>query len=270
MGTMMESKMTRAQHALIKAILVAQTESIGNLEAPLVADLLRKGKCRRVLDIGCGEGSFLLKVAAQVKNALFVGIDQNHLAVEDARRRLDRTGVRNAAFQTAFFDPSFERIKYDAVLTRYTLQHASHPETFVRAVLERLKKKGLFIAVESLDAHSGCAQAAPVWIRFLEALHAIHARGGSNDSMGQTLGRLFRGAGFAEVRVLTVLCSPSTAGYARFRDLVRASARTAFGLCPDLFDRRLLAQVERWLADKDRLERLDPYLCTAVARGIKP
>ena len=80
MATLMESKTTARQHALIKAVLIAQTNSLGTLEAPIVEDLLRKNRCRSVLDVGCGEGSFLLDVAAGLKSTRFLGIDHNELA----------------------------------------------------------------------------------------------------------------------------------------------------------------------------------------------
>ena len=38
----MESKLTAEQHALIKTVLIAQTESLGMAEMPIVEDLLKK------------------------------------------------------------------------------------------------------------------------------------------------------------------------------------------------------------------------------------
>lgn len=70
MPTLVESKRDARQHFLIKSAAAAQTNSLGTLEAPIVEDLLRKHKCGDELDIGCGEGSFLLddRAALEKKN----------------------------------------------------------------------------------------------------------------------------------------------------------------------------------------------------------
>jgi ubiquinone/menaquinone biosynthesis C-methylase UbiE len=270
MSSLMESKLTAEQHALIRKVLVAQTESVGRLELPIVAGLLRERGCRRVLDIGCGEGSFLLKLAARATRARFLGIDHNRLAIADARRRLREQGSRNVGLRTAFFDPSFPRAKYDAILTRYTLQHCSEPRRFVGAAFERLKKKGLLVSLESLDAYMDCHEKEPVWDRFRASVGAVHKRAGSDENTGKSLGGLLKAAGFEQIWVQVLLCSPSTVGYEAFRAVVEASAQTAASLFPDLFDTRLLRSVTRWLGDRARLERQDPYLCSAIACGTRP
>ncbi len=270
MGSVMESKLTARQHALIKKGLVAQTESLGMVETPIVEDLLKKGKCRTVLDIGCGEGSFLLQMAQRVKGARFLGIDHNELAVDDAIRRLRRRSWRNVKFRTAFFDSGFERLQYDAILTRYTLQHCSNPQDFVRAVFDRLKKKGIFVSIESLDAYTDCHEHDPVWERFRASLGAIHKRIGSNGDIGKSLGLLLRDVGFRDIQVRVVLCSPSTVGWRKYQNVVQALAKLAFDLFPDLFDRTLLDDLKEWLGDRAQLEKKDPYLCSAIANGTRP
>ena len=77
MTTLLESKLTPEQHASMKKVLVAQTESFGMLEMPIVTDLLKKREYRKVLDIGCGEGSFLLRLAKQTRGLRYVGVDHS-------------------------------------------------------------------------------------------------------------------------------------------------------------------------------------------------
>ena len=120
MSSLMESELTAEQHAKIKTVLVAQTESLGMVEMPIVEDLLKKHRCRTVLDIGCGEGSFLLGLARKLKATHFLGIDHNQRAIDDARRKLRRLSNHNAEVKTAFFDSGFDRTEYSAIMTRYT------------------------------------------------------------------------------------------------------------------------------------------------------
>ena len=269
MGSLLESKLTAEQHALLKKVLVAQTESLGMVELPIVEDLLKKHRCRTVLDIGCGEGSFLLQLARRLKGADFLGIDHNELAVEDARQKLRGRSRRNVTFQTAFFDPGFDRTKYDAIMTRYTLQHSSGPQAFVKAVFDRLNKKGIFLSLESLDAYTDCHEQDPVWERFRTSVAAIHKRAGSNDNIGKSLGLLLRGAGFRDIQVRVVLCSPSTVGVESFQAVVQTGAEIATAFFPDLFDQKLLEDLKEWLGDGARLQEKDPYLCSAIANGTR-
>jgi SAM-dependent methyltransferase len=266
----MESKLTSEQHQLLRGVLVAQTESLGRVEIPVVEDLLTRHQCRRVLDVGCGEGSFLLNLAHRMRRVRFVGMDHSELAIRDAALRLEGEASADVEFHAAFFDSSYDPSTYDAILTRYTLQHSSDPRGFLRAVADRLEPNGVFVCMESLDAYTDCHELDPVWERFRDSIRAIHERVGSNPNIGKSLGRLLADAGLADVQVRIVLCSPTTVGWDRFRAVVQASAELAFSFFPELFDRTLLENLREWLDDRAALERKDPYLCSAIANGTRP
>jgi len=69
--------------------------------------------------------------------------------------------------------------------------------------------------------------------------------------------------------VRLVLCSPSTVGYARFRTVVLSTAALGHRLFPICSIGP--AEVPPVLVgDRARLERIDPYHCTAIADGRKP
>ena len=172
MKSLLETFLTLEQTALLSATLEAQTRASGSAEAPLVVRLLHERKCRDVLDAGTGEGSFLLEVARQTRGSRFLGIDHNAFAIEKANARLRRRSVKNVRFKTAFFDAAFDRKRHDAILSRYTLQHASDPGAFVGAAYQRLKRKGTFIAVESLEAYMDCHAPDPAWEAYRHTPHA--------------------------------------------------------------------------------------------------
>lgn len=270
MSSMMESKLTAEQHALLAKVLVAQTDSLGRLEIPVVADLLARHGPRVVLDVGCGEGSFLLQLAPHLPATQFLGIDHSELAVADAEARREREAVPNVSFEAAFFDAAFDAGPFGAITTRYTLQHASHPQEFVDAAFARLATGGLFVAMESLDAYIDCHRPDAVWDRFRCALAEVHRRAGSDQNIGKGLGALMKRVGFLDIHVRVLLCAPSTVGWERFSAVVQASAALAHTFFPDLFDAGLRGDVEAWLADRALLEEHDPYLCSAIADGRKP
>lgn len=270
MKSLLETFLTLEQTALLSATLEAQTRASGSAEAPLVVRLLHERKCRDVLDAGTGEGSFLLEVARQTRGSRFLGIDHNAFAIEKANARLRRRSVRNVRFKTASFDATFDRKRHDAILSRYTLQHSSTPADFVGAAFERLKRKGTFIAVESVEAHMDCHVSDPVWEAYRAALLTVHAKIGSDGNIGKALGSLLRDAGFRDVQVGIVLTSPSTVGIERFTSVVLSTTALAHTLFPKLFDRKLLQRMNRWLKDEDGIEHRDPYIATAIASGVKP
>jgi hypothetical protein len=117
-----------------------------------------------------------------------------------------------------------------------------------------------------MDSH----QRDPLWERFRTSLDAIHARVGSKNNMGKSLGALLRNVGFRDIHVQIVLCAPSTVGWKRFQLVVQASADLAFAFFPDVFDRKLHQDLTSWLQDRNLVERIDPYMTTAIARAAKP
>lgn len=270
MKSMMETYLSLERTKLLGVTLAAQTRASGSVELPVVAGILGERACRDVLDAGTGEGSFLLEVARRTGEARFLGIDHNRFAIGKANARLRRRPLANVRFETGFFDAAFDRQKRDAIMTRYTLQHASRPAEFLDAAFARLRRRGTFVAIESVEAYTDGHAPDPAWAAYRAALLAVHGRIGSDANIGKALGVLLRRAGFRDVRVGIVLCAPSTVGIARFTSVVRATTALAHTLFPADFDRRLVRRMDRWLDNEAGLERRDPYIATAIASGTRP
>lgn len=270
MKSMLESYLSLEQTDLLATTLKAQTRASGSVEAPRVAGILSERHRRDVLDIGTGEGSFLLEVARRVPEARFLGVEHNAFAVRKAAARLRRSPLRNVSFWTSFFDSAFDRTKHDALFTRYTLQHCSRPEEFLRNAYQRLERGGTFIAMESVESGTDCHVPDPVWRAYRAAVLAVHEKIGSDADIGKALGALLRRTGFRQVRVEFVITSPATVGYERFRSVVLSTAVLAHTLFPGLFGRRLLGRTDAWLRDRARIERRDPYVVTALASALRP
>jgi SAM-dependent methyltransferase len=60
---------------------------------PLVADLVRRGGYRHVLDLGCGDAKFLRYLCVRVPGTVGVGIDRSPAAVAAARAQIEREGL---------------------------------------------------------------------------------------------------------------------------------------------------------------------------------
>ncbi len=270
MKPMLETYLTLEQTDLLAATLEAQTRASGAAEIPALARILAERGCRDVLDVGTGEGSFLLELARRSPRTRFLGIDHNRFAIETAARSLRKGAAKNVRFEAAFFDRTFDRKRRDGILTRYTLQHSSKPEAFLRAACERLARRGTLVAIESVESGMGCHVPDPAWEAYRAALLRVHAAAGSNADIGKALGSLFVRAGLRDVRVAFVLTSPCTVGCGPFKAVVLSSTALAHRLFPGLFDRTLARRMGRWLADEARLLRRDPYVVTAIASGTMP
>jgi len=96
----------------------------------LIARLVRPGS--RVLDIGCGDGSLLLHLAA-TRDAAGLGVDISAIAVEHARARgvsCDVVDITDPAYRVP--------ADIDVVVISEVLEHIPDPE----AVLQRIRSHG--------------------------------------------------------------------------------------------------------------------------------
>ncbi|GAA2102425.1 methyltransferase domain-containing protein [Actinomadura alba] len=154
---------------------------------------------QRVLDVGCGNGTDLLDMAAQVDpGGEAIGVDVNPEAIEEATARCEATGVP-ATFTTASaYSLPFSDDRFDACRSERMVQHLDEP---VRAVAEMLRvaRPGGRILVADPD-HG-------MWAPDLddqEATRAVLAwwfDNVRNPWIGRRLPGVLRAAGVREVQV---------------------------------------------------------------------
>lgn len=110
----------------------------------LVAEALAKRRPRRVLDIGCGDGSLLLHLCARLPELSGAGIDISRAAIENARADSERDGLADrTSFEVAdAFSPDTwsEKAAAADVLVGVGVMHElfRDGEDAVIAVLDRL------------------------------------------------------------------------------------------------------------------------------------
>jgi ubiquinone/menaquinone biosynthesis C-methylase UbiE len=114
----------------------------------------------RVLDVGCGPGTFARYLARYIKPpGLIWGIDRDRTFIEYARRRAEKRGVSGYmkyavadALALPFDDGTFDSV------TSYTLiEHAPNPEVLVREMARVCKPGGTIsvMAVLSVESEHG-------------------------------------------------------------------------------------------------------------------
>jgi 2-polyprenyl-3-methyl-5-hydroxy-6-metoxy-1,4-benzoquinol methylase len=102
----------------------------------------------RVIDIGCGPGSFL--VAAERMGASVVGFEADSMVANAASKRLSKSG----AMITGLFEPHVvDRGAFDLIVISHVLEHVANPLSWMNEVVKILRPGGIvFIEVPNSDA----------------------------------------------------------------------------------------------------------------------
>lgn len=114
----------------------------------VLADMQNKTKnlvSKKVMDIGCGEGSFLY--AAEKRGFKVSGIDFDKRAVDFAREVLNLKNVKETKLSNIK-----QNKKYDFITLFETLEHVQNPFALMKTLINLLVKDGyLYVSVPSYD-----------------------------------------------------------------------------------------------------------------------
>ncbi|MBA3816868.1 MAG: class I SAM-dependent methyltransferase, partial [Parachlamydiaceae bacterium] len=98
-------------------------------------------KAESVLDIGCGNGAYLNKVAKQFPEKRFLGIEKLPLSVKQAKQRYARNGVTFEEGDAEVLHESLASAA-DVILFRLVLQHLKKPLLALQNCWHYLSPKG--------------------------------------------------------------------------------------------------------------------------------
>jgi ubiquinone/menaquinone biosynthesis C-methylase UbiE len=139
----------------------------------------------RILDVGCGTGEIVLRLASLFPRASIVGVDiiESHLAL--ARSRCAQ--LERVQFQTAdAFDLPFDDASFDLVVCRHVLQSIPTPERVLAQLVRVLRPGGvLHLIPEDYDM----IHAAPTRIDVSWFWHAAPRAYGSSIGVDLYIGR---------------------------------------------------------------------------------
>lgn len=166
-----------------------ERESLERLALPDGAD---------ILDVGCGPGAFLARLAAMFPAAGLTGLEPNRRLLDRARLRL---GERAAFLETSIGDVATDR-RFDLVVCRYVLQHLPHAQEAVATLLRLLKPGGHALLI---DVDADLLGVSEPWNGALAAIYRRAGlrqnRLGGNRTVGRRLYRMLRDAGFSDIRL---------------------------------------------------------------------
>jgi len=97
---------------------------------------IRSGE--RVLDVGCGTGSFAVLVKERCPGATVVGVDGDAKALAIARRKAERRGVAIQLDEALATSLPYPDASFDRVTSSLVLHHLTHDEK--RAALSEIRR----------------------------------------------------------------------------------------------------------------------------------
>jgi len=189
--------------ALFDAILPLAPEIIGRLEAGGM----------RVLDLGCGRGQALIRMAERFPESQFLGYDLSEDTINWARECSAERGLNNLRFEVrdlTDFDRTAEEAGFDLVTTFDAIHDQAQPLNFLKGVRRTLKADGVYLAQEihaSSHHHHDCGHPLGPLLYTISVMHCMSVSLAQNgEGLGTMWGRerardYFARAGFGSVEV---------------------------------------------------------------------
>lgn len=134
---------------LLDAILPLAPELPGRLEQGI-----------DVLDLGCGRGLALMKLAERFPSSRFTGYDLSREAIGWATEQAARRGLANLRFEErdlSDFNRTAPPEHYDLVTTFDAIHDQAHPLNLLKGINRTLRKEGVYLAqdIHSSSHHHG-------------------------------------------------------------------------------------------------------------------
>jgi len=159
---------------------------------PSLTDRLSKGI--RMLDVGCGRGRILNRLAALYPGSRFVGIDLSEEAIAYARAEASRTGDDNVEFVAADlsdFDQTAEPESFDFITTFDAIHDQAKPLKVLKGIHRALKPDGVYLMQDiSGSSHVHKDIEHPIGT-FLYTISCMHCMTVSLAQGGEGLGAMW-------------------------------------------------------------------------------
>jgi SAM-dependent methyltransferase len=115
------------------------------VELPLIVRCLGIPRSRRILEVGCGQATALVPLAARCAPRRLVGLDVDGGLLKGARRHLDASGVTAELLQADIRRMPFPDGAFDIVLDFGTCYHIANPQRALAEIARVLAPGGRLI-----------------------------------------------------------------------------------------------------------------------------
>ncbi len=264
MSSFFEQSIDIEQLPSISQVLEKQTESLGYFDIPFLSNELSGYKNGNVLDIGFGDGSFLLKVAEKNPDMTFLGIEQNHEFLTLAKTKLNKKQLKNVHLEQIEFNSEYDKL-HDVILTRFTLQHSSYPKEFIKNIYRSLRPSGKYICIEPIFEYYDCEPPNRIWQDYRKRMLMTFMRWKSNPNIFKQAPRWLSDCGFKSICASICINSPVTIGQQMFAEVVLSTASMLHHSYPEIWEISFLEKLEKWIESPS----CDPYITIGHLTAMK-
>ena len=144
---------------------------------PGLADRLARGI--RVLDVGCGRGRTLHRLAELYPHSRFLGLDLSQEAIAYARGEAAQRGLRNVEFvagDVSDFDATAEPEAFDFITTFDAVHDQAQPLRVLRGIQRALKPDGVYLMQDiraSSHVHDNIAHPIGTFLYTISCMHCM-------------------------------------------------------------------------------------------------
>jgi 2-polyprenyl-3-methyl-5-hydroxy-6-metoxy-1,4-benzoquinol methylase len=157
-----------------------------------LAEMLSKGI--RMLDVGCGRGKILNRLASLYPKSAFTGMDLSDEAINHARSEASLAGLDNIEFvvkDLSDFDKTAEPDAFDFITTFDAIHDQGQPLNVLRGIHRALKPEGVYLMQDiSGTSHVDKDIEHPIGT-FLYTISCMHCMTVSLAQGGEGLGAMW-------------------------------------------------------------------------------
>lgn len=159
---------------------------------PGLADRLARGL--RVLDVGCGRGRVLIRLAGLFPGSRFVGKDLSEEAIAGARREASAAGLTNVEFvasDLSGFDETAEPESFDFITTFDAVHDQARPLNVLKGIHRALRADGVYLMQDIKGSSHVAGNLAHPIGTFLYTVSCMHCMTVSLAQGGEGLGAMW-------------------------------------------------------------------------------
>lgn len=251
----------------VEPVYKAQSDAFGVLDYPFLLDIINKNGLSRVLDVGTGEGSFLIGLAQKTQNIRFDAIDLNKNLVEIGKSNNRVLGL-DINFQHANFGENYAESNYDLIMARFAIEHIvelNEIDSFISTTYEKLKTNGWLVIIEYYIHELDIADST--WNKFRKGELATYKSIKAHPRIALKLPESLMKAKYKNIRSTINHISPSTIGAEKFFNLVQEYTKIYSKITPEFWTNELTDKIFAWCNKKH--SKGEPSLFTTYTIGQK-
>lgn len=156
-----------------QTVVAALEENILPL-IPYLTEALEKGI--DVLDVGCGSGRAINKMAKRFPNSRFKGYDFSEEAIATAQSEASERGLTNIQFQVKDAAKLDEVEQYDLICTFDSVHDQAKPDLMLRGIQQALRPNGTYLMQDiraSSNVHGNLDHPVAPYLYTVSCLHCM-------------------------------------------------------------------------------------------------